>query len=168
MSRKQVDPAELRELTDVFRKYGADDPDAWAKSQLEEGIPQLAIFCFTKAIWEGVVDENDSSWIDREIEWAKNYPNDPCAQVGPALEEMLAKGVNRQTITDLVRVMQYGVLYHICSLIDGSQIADLPVNNWRLHQMDENGRPIASLQGLHEVLLGMDPTKREMRPKASS
>jgi hypothetical protein len=135
---------------------------------LEEGIPQLAIFCFSKALWEGVVDENDDGWIDREIEWAKTCPWDPCAPVGPALEEMLAKGVSRQAITDLVRAMQYGVLYHVCSLLDGSRTVDLPVNNWTLYQVDENGQPVAPIQGLHEVLLGMDPTGREMRPRGSA
>ena len=52
-----VDPDELRRLTEVFREHEADDPEAWARSQLEEGIPQLAIFCFSKALWEGVVEE---------------------------------------------------------------------------------------------------------------
>jgi len=152
-------------LAEVFRKHGADDPESWARSQLEEGIPQLAIFCFTKALWEGVIAEGDDGWIDQEIEWAKSRPRDPCAQSGPALEEMLAKGVSRQAITDLVRVFQYSVLFHACSLLDGSQTVDMPVNDWALYQVDEDGKPVAIIQGLHEVLLGMDPTGREIRQR---
>jgi hypothetical protein len=45
---------------------------------------------------------------------------------------------------------------------------DLPVSDWTLHQVDESGKPIAIIQGLHEVLLGMDPTGREMRPRVTS
>jgi hypothetical protein len=149
----------------VFRQNGADDPESWARSQLEEGIPQLAIFCFAKALWQGVIDENDHKWIDHEIAWAKSRPQASCAQTGPALEEMLAKGVSRQAITNLVRVMQYSVLFHACSVLDGSRMVELPINDWVLHQVDENGRPVAIIQGLHEVLLGMDPTGREMRPR---
>ena len=167
MARERANPEDLRRLADVFRQHGANDPEAWARSQLEEGIPQLAIFCFSKALWEGVVDETDDGWIDREIEWAKARPRDPCAQIGPALEEMLAKGVSRQAITDLVRVMQYEQLYHVCSLLDGARTVDLPVSDWTLHQVDEDGEPVAIIDGLHEVLLGMDPTGREMRPRGS-
>jgi hypothetical protein len=165
MAKKRTNLEAWRQLTEVFRKLRADDPEAWARSQLEEGIPQLAIFCFSKAMWQGIVDENDTEWIDAEIEWARTHPNEPCAQIGPALEEMLSKGVSRQAITDLVRVMQYGLLYHVASLLDGSRIVEFPVNNWTLYQVDENDRLIAIIQGLHEVLLSMDPTGREMRPR---
>jgi hypothetical protein len=165
MGRKRANPEELRELAEVFRQHGAHDPDSWARSQLEEGIPQLAIFCFAKALWQGVIAEGDNGWIDQEIEWAKSRPRDPCAQSGPALEEMLSKGVSRQAITNLVRVFQYSALYHACSLLDGSSAVDLPVKDWTLHQVDEDGKPVAIIQGLHEVLLGMDPTGREMRPR---
>jgi hypothetical protein len=177
MPREPANPEELQRLAAVFRELGADDPEAWARSQLEEGIPQLAIYCFTRALWEGVVDENDHDWIDRKIEWAKAHPRAPCAQVGPALQEMLAKGViqemlakgvNPQAITDLARVMQYELLFHLCSLLDGSRSVDLPVNDWTLHQVDEQGEPVAIIQGLHEVLLSMDPTGREMRPSGST
>ena len=165
MPRKKADPEELRQLAEVFRLHGADEPESWARSQLEEGIPQLAIFCFLKALWQGIASEEDGDWFEGEIEWAKSRPNAPCAQLGPALEEMLAKGVRREAIIDLIRVMQYNLLYHACLLIDGSRKVDFPINDWTLHQVDEEGRPVAIIQGLHEVLLSMDPTGREMRPR---
>jgi hypothetical protein len=34
---------------------------------------------------------------------------------------------------------------------------------WRLYQTDEHGRPIAPITGLHESLLELEPTGREMR-----
>ncbi len=165
MPRRQADPEELQRLTELFRQHGANDPESWARSQLEEGIPQLAIFCFAKALWEGVIEEGDEDWVDREIQSAKLHPKNPCAQAGPALAEMLARGVGRESINALVRVMQYSALYHACSLIDGAVSVDLPVNEWVLHQVDAEGRAVAIIQGLHEVLLSMDPTGREMRPK---
>jgi len=168
MAFKNVDPEELRSLTEVFRRAGARDPESWAHSQLAEGIPQLAIFSFAKTLWNGIVPEDDDSWIDREIDWAAKYTTVPCAQIGPALREMLGKGVTRAAITDLVRVMQYETLYHACSILDGSREEDVPITQWKLHQVDEEGKPVAIIGGLHEVLLSMDPTEREMRPRASS
>jgi hypothetical protein len=168
MPFRNVDPEELRSLTEVFRRAGATDPESWAHSQLAEGIPQLAIFSFAKALWNGVLPENDEKWIDQDIEWAKSRPRDPCAQSGPALEEMLAKGVSRQAITDLVRVFQYSALYHACSILDGSRVEDVPMPDWTLHQVDQDGKPVGIIQGLHEVLLSMDPTGREMRPREAS
>lgn len=165
MPRRPANPDQLRRLTEVFRQHGARDPETWARSQLEEGIPQLAIFCFARALWDGVVPEGDDGWIDEEIRHAESRPGDPCAQSGLALAEMLAKGVSRQAIVDLVRVFQYSALYHACALLDGSLGVDLPVSQWTLHQTDDEGRPVAIIQGLHEVLLGMDPTGREMRPR---
>src|SRR5690242_14970586 len=103
MPFRDVDSEQLRSLTEVFRQGGATDPESWARSQLAEGIPQLAIFSFAKALWNGVMPEDDDKWIDREIAWAKSRPRDPCAQSGPAIEEMLAKGVSRKAIVDLVR-----------------------------------------------------------------
>ncbi len=168
MARRDVDPDELHALTEVFRRAGADDPESWARSQLAEGIPQLAIFSFAKALWNGVVREDDAEWIDKEIDWAKSRPNDPCVQSGRALAEMLAKGVSRQAITDLVRVFQFSALQHACLILDGSHVEDVPITDWTLHQVDEAGEPVATIQGLHEVLLSMDPTGREMYPRRSS
>ena len=167
MPFRDVDPDELRSLAEIFRQAGATDPDSWANSQLAEGIPQLAIFSFAKSLWNGVMPEDDDKWIDQEIEWAKSRPHDPCAQSGLAMEEMLAKGVSRKAIVDLVRVFQYGALYHACSILDGARVEEVPISDWTLHQVDEEGRNVAIIQGLHEVLLGMDPTGREMRPRGA-
>jgi hypothetical protein len=39
---------ELQELTELFARLGAPRPESWARSQLEEGIPQLARFVFLR------------------------------------------------------------------------------------------------------------------------
>ncbi len=163
MARRETD-GKREELTEVFRSYGADDPEELARSEVEEGIPQLAIFSFAKALWSGVVDEDDDHWIDQEIERAKDGPNDRCAQIGPALQEMLSKGVSRRAIVDLVRVIQYGALSHAVSVIDGSHDGDVPVRSWKLYQTDEDGYPVAAIHGLYDMLPRLDPTWREMRP----
>ncbi len=81
---------------------------------------------------------------------------------------MLAKGVSRKAIVDLVRVFQYSALYHACSILDGARVEDVPITEWTLHQVDDQGKPVAIIQGLHEVLLSMDPAGREMRAGEAS
>src|SRR5262249_14996756 len=125
------------------------------------------IFSFAKALWSCVVDEHDNHWIDQEVERAKDGPNDPCAQIGPALQEMLSKGVSRRAIVDLVRVIQYGVLSHVASVIEGSGAEDVLIRCWKLYQSEEDGYPVATIRGLHDMLPRLDPTGREMRPKDS-
>jgi hypothetical protein len=158
---------DLESLTEVFRAYGADDPGSWAQSQIEEGIPQLALFSFVKSLWAGVVAEDDTSWIDEEIRWSTERPDSPCAPAGIAITEMLARGVSRDTIIDLVRVAQYEVLHHACVIIDGARIEDVPTHNWLLFQTDDDENPTEGLSGVHEILLGLDPTGREMRRRPS-
>src|SRR5579872_1632644 len=53
----------VRELSALFRKLGARNPESWARSQLEENIPQLARFLFLRQAWKLVIDENDHGWI---------------------------------------------------------------------------------------------------------
>ena len=165
MPRRPVDVEELQRLTATFRELGAEDPESWARSQLSEGIPQLAIFCFAKALWEGVVSESDTSWIDSFIAMAHRRPNDPCSQSGPALEQMLSSGVSRETITDLVRVVQYETLYHVALLLEGAIEPSLPIRAFSAFEVDADGSPVTLVQGVHEVLLSLDPTRREMRPR---
>ncbi len=66
-----------------------------------------------------------------------------------------------------MRVFQYSTLFHVCALLDGLSAPDLPVD-WTLHQVDDDGVPLAVIQGLHEVLLGLDPTGREMLPRGAA
>lgn len=165
MTGQRAERARLEELIQVFGDYGADDPEELARSEVEEGIPQLAIFSFAMALWSCVVDEDDDRWIDQEIERVKDGPTDPCAQIGPALQEMRSRGVSRRAIVDLVRVAQFGALSHAVSVIDGTRVPDVPIRNWKLYQTDEEGCPITALHGIRDMLPRLDPTGREMRPR---
>src|SRR5262249_25800627 len=50
-----------QELTELFRKLGADDPAGWARSQIREGIPQLARYLFLRQAWRQVLGPDDHS-----------------------------------------------------------------------------------------------------------
>src|SRR3954469_21190541 len=58
--RKKAEMAnekEIKKWTIYFRAFGAEDPESWARSQVEEGIPQYARFVFLWQAWRNVVAE---------------------------------------------------------------------------------------------------------------
>jgi hypothetical protein len=162
------------ELTKLFEKLGAREPEEWAASQIEDGINQLGRFLFLRQAWREIVDENDHAWIEAEIEQSKVDPQAPCAGIGPALQRMLSKGVDPQDITDVVRVMQHQLLFRLCYLLSDPSLEEpeLASFSWGLFQLkdkDDGTVEIAdSIDTLHESVLETDPTGREMRPRPTN
>lgn len=149
---------------------GALDPELWARSQLEEGIPQYARFVFLREAWKNVIEEDDTSWIDPLIEDAAQRPRDPGAGAGPALKRMLAAGASREDIAELVRVMQWQVLAGLAYQLSDPDAVEYPSDDsprvsWALFEVDEDDEPLHPIDALHESVLDTDPTGREMRPK---
>lgn len=161
----------LQELTALFRKLGADDPEGWARSQIREDIPQLARFLFLAQAWKMVVSEDDREWISEQ---RRVDPNGPGGDIGPAIARILAAGGAESDLTKIVRVMQWKLLFGLCYLLDdpehmrddfGPVKKEVEDILWCLFQVDENGRPVAEIGALHEFVLETEPTGREMMPK---
>jgi len=165
MTNDNLNKSDLKSLTEVFRQAGAIDPEMWASSQIEEGINQLGRFSFLKTITSEWLKEDDFNWVDNQIEFNYSQPGDPCSQLPKALKEMLDKNINRETILDLIRVIQFNTLFHVCSTIDRSFEADTPITSWALFEVDDDDNPKETLIGLHESLLEFDPSGKEMRPR---
>jgi hypothetical protein len=170
MVRKEINPDELQRLTDVFRQLGADDPVGFARSELSEGINQLAHFVFLKQAWENIKDEEDTSWIGQYINFGKteNAANTFWGRLSSALERMRDKGVANEDIAAVVQTMQYLLLGSLCNQLDDCEASsinsrddDWPRVYWTLFQVDDNGSPIQSIGSLHEYSDSMDPTGRE-------
>ena len=153
----------MQELSALFRKLGARNPEAWAHSQLEENIPQLARFLFLRQAWKFVITENDSEWISemRQID-----SNKPGGDIGPAITRLLCGGAQENDLTTVVRVMQWQILSRMCQLLDDPGNIEREAGDiaWQLFQVDENDHPISIIGGLVESVLETDPTGREMRP----
>ncbi len=165
------DTSRLTQLTDIFRMLKADHPEDWALSEIEEDIPQLARFLFLRMAWDCIIMEHDAAWIDATIHDAERYPTAPGAGAGLALQRVLAQGVSRQDIVDIVRVKQYEALFALCYRLDEPDIdmAEIGATGWALTELNYDGQHTGRLvQGLYESLLSMDPTGREMRPRTES
>ena len=116
--------------------------------------------------WRSVVEPTDASWIDAQIKASRERPGEPCAGAGPALERMLASGADRADIHEVVRAMQYDLLFSLCYLLDdpGSLEPELADLSWGLFRTDDDGEPTERIESLHESVLETDPSGNEMRP----
>jgi hypothetical protein len=163
-------PTTKDELTSLFRRFGAKNPELWAASQVDQGIPQLARFLFMKAAWEHIPREGDSGWIDREVERSEQHPSEPYAGLGAALALCRDKGVPDSALTELARCLQAQMLFTIGYVIDGPAYSyTVEGLDWSLFQVDEHGNPYGEpISGLHESVLDFDPTEREMRPRGDA
>lgn len=156
------------ELVALFRRFGAPEPEDWAHSQVTEDIPQLARFLFLKQAWSNVVPEGNTAWIESAIRLAQVEPNAPYAGLGDALARCKASGASPDDLIEIARCAQAELLFAIAYLLDGPpDDLDIDVDvSWGLFQTDEHGRPTKYRIGdLHESVLELDPTGREMRPK---
>jgi hypothetical protein len=156
----------VQELTELFRKIGAQDPEGWARSQVREGIPQLARYLFLRQAWRRVVGPDDQNWIDK---MRPKHPNQPGGEFGPAIDRLLAAGARPEDLTTIVRVMQWALLSSLCYLLDDPGDLEPEVKDvaWQLFLLDEDDNPIEPIDGLIESVLFTDPTGREMRPPSS-
>lgn len=160
-------PNTQHELSTLFSELGANDPESWASSQINEGIPQLLRFLFLRNAWQRIPAEGNTAWIDDAISASSNAPTAPYAGLGQVLEECRSKGVSDQSLTELARCLQAQMLFEVCHLIDDpwpvpKQLAEV---SWGLFQTDSEGKPFGpAVSGLHESVLELDPSGREVRP----
>lgn len=70
--------------------------------------------------------------------------------------------------------MQWQLLFAMCHQLDDSGIietlprdGDMPEIGWGLFAVDEDGNPGQCIDGLHESVLEVEPSGREMRPPAA-
>jgi len=162
-------PKSEKSLRVLFEKLGAREPDAWARSEVSEGIPQLLRFLFLREAWRYVQDENDHTWISQEIEASRKRPTEAYAHLGSVLERCRTLGVSDQDLTDMARCHQAAMMFHLCYLMSsGPQNApeELEDISWGLFRVNDNDRPVGpAIDALHESVLETDPTGRAMQPR---
>ena len=141
----------IDQLTETFRQLGAPEPETWASSQVNEGIPQLHAYVFLKEAFAKLVSSGNDTWIDNMIR-SKGPQSE-------AMQRLVAQGVDRADLTAVVRDMQIDALFSFCFLadcpdrivVDGEEIA------WGLFVTDADNKPIEPLSGLHESVITTDP-----------
>ena len=155
------------DLISIFRTLGANDPESWANSEVDENIPQLARFMFLKGAWQLVVSDEDTSWIASLLQNVPSGSSDPFADAAHSIRAMLDAGVSKSVIARLVRAVQSEFLSDLCYMMDdpGSIEGNDECVDWSLIENDDDGNPGRIINGLHESVIETDPTGRECRPK---
>ncbi|HEX8521272.1 MAG TPA: WD40 repeat domain-containing protein [Tepidisphaeraceae bacterium] len=102
---------------------------------------------FHGRVWDEIINGGmDGKWIDGVIEQAKQRPDDPFADVGPLLAEMLKKGVTKNKIARLARFIRYEAVAETITIAA------------------EDGMDAEALDAAHEDLLTADPSGKDGRP----
>ena len=165
-------PKDLKALTELFGRLGAKEPESWARSQLDEGAPQLQRFLFLKQAWSLIEAGDDTGWIGQAIQAAEMSPDAPYSDVGAALKRCIAAGADPSDLAEISRGQKASLLFSLCYLLSDSDYNKPPEESvrdiaWALFQIDNDFHPIGVIEALHESVLETDPTGREMRPTIS-
>jgi hypothetical protein len=175
MSKIPEIPAEkeedFRRLVELFRAAGADRPESWASSQINENIAQLARFCFLRSLWPVVIDQwrQNTKWITFAIGQAEQDSHGFFADAGIALKSLLELGATRDQLAAVARMVAYevafGVVYRIDEGADWDYGPDKGYPAWELREIGSDEMPTGRRVGdLHEDLLSLDPSGHEGRP----
>lgn len=135
----------LNDLIERFRRAGCSEPESWARSEFEEGIPQYARFVFLRELWKMVAPKGSRDWL-RHLE----LPNDDGK--GGARRRLNESSASMDDLTELVRCAQAEVVRKVAFLLDGypSDDGDGEDFTWGLFEVDHEQRPGRAIDGLHE------------------
>ena len=87
--------------------------------------------------------------------------------MGAALNRAVAAGLSRQDLSQIARGAQAEFLCQLSYMLEDNGLTEPELEGigWGLFQTDEEGNALAPIYSLHESVLDVDPTGREMRPK---
>lgn len=102
---------------------------------------------FLVKLWRDAIDAPmRGSWIPNAIRDAERRPDAPFADLGPALQRLLALGASPRDLSLIARHASYEAVFSV------------------LYRLDDPGVDGGAIGMLHEELLGADPSGREGRP----
>lgn len=140
------DRKRARTLAERFRALGAGDPEAWALSEVEDEVPQLARFLFLRRLWRGAdewklppagwfaerdadeaevpaeEDEDEPTLVADfpedagEVEDADGEPAFAAAQ--QAVQRILAAGADAEDLKEVARAVFIHAFYDALQALD--------------------------------------------------
>jgi len=136
--------ARAASLRDTFARLGADDPEGWASSEVDENIPQLGRFVFLRAVWREIERWRDHDAVARLSDDASDES-----------VQLAAQAAARAALDVASAIVQ---------LIDNEEDIESsePLPGWLLVECGADGKPTGRvLGGLHESVLETDPRNIE-------
>jgi hypothetical protein len=102
---------------------------------------------FLRQAWDEIINPPmQEQWIGSLISESQRHPNAPFADLGPALERLLALGAAPRDLSLIARFAAYEAVFQI------------------LYMLDDPGIDDGDDAMLHESLLSADPSGKEGRP----
>ncbi len=101
---------------------------------------------FLDLVWEDINRPMQEHWIENVIRTLDRDPKGPFTEVGSALKRLLALGASRRDLSLIYRLACYEEAFAL------------------LYQLDDPGIDDNEVEGLHDSLLGADPSGQEGRP----
>jgi hypothetical protein len=140
-------------LVAAFRAAGCEDAEGWARSELEENIPQLARYLLCKTIWEHSIEP-----------WREEGALDDFSEA----RALIAAGADAETLRRLGGKIAYETMTAIVNAIDQGEYvgpAHVPDDapGWVIIETDgKSFEPTGRRAGfIHESILAADPTGTE-------
>ena len=126
---------------------------------------------FARGVWKLIPDEDDYSWVQKASEMPGS--DESMGDYGPIVKQMLDNGIGPEIIARFAKITAYYAAGGVCYLTEDPHASymDFPDEEQKLSRLlaliDDNGNTTDYISGIHALLLGMDPSGREMRPKKS-
>jgi hypothetical protein len=131
-----------------------------------------------RMLWDLVIDEEkvagEPRWIEQWMRWPRSQKKAP-EGLAAILQRVLDRGVDPDDLTQIVRTMQYGMLFNLCQVLDGEAVEELreripglPELSFRLYRVSEDDdatHPVAPIESLHESIGSFDPAGRDGAPR---
>ncbi len=153
--------ARAERLIEQLSALGAPHPEAWARREFREHLPQLSRFLLLRHLWSEAIDAWSDSllWVENLIQDAEKSPNGQFADAGRALKRLLDLGADPKDIGTLARFVAYESVFSVIHAIDEGydveQEGEWP--GWALVERDPLGHITKrELEKLHADLLGLD------------
>lgn len=144
-TRMNSDEHKLATLTQRMAELGAPEPDDWARSEIEEGIPQQARYLLLRRIWVNAL----TPWRDPGM-----------LRRNEALARLLDQGAGQELLAEALRRVVFDTVQELIMVVDEGRDPDAPGNapGWTLMETDIGGNSTGRhVGGLHESLLEVDP-----------
>lgn len=132
----------------VSRGWDADQALQAASDAVESGAPLLEALCFQTLAEHILARIHDAKWI-------ANRARNPDSEHHELIKRLLDAGASAEDLAVFARMMQRRYLSDLGCILDGAGIygtPDLPIKEFRVFAVDDDERPTAMIDELHESL----------------
>ena len=151
-----------------MKELGAEDAEGWVRSEIEEGIPQIARSLFLRRVWREMNGwgANIGSMDELIHAEGERSPEGYFAKASKAIERMRAAGVSLEDVSCIAKMAAYEAMFSLIQVIDdgGDPDAGDDLPGWALIEIGPDGEDTGrNVDALHESILEVLPAEDERK-----